>query len=69
MDEVVRRSSVHNDRASLKPHIDLLPPCLNRCFNSRLLRREGIGQVELRFGHARRIMLLDGELCRESPFP
>jgi len=59
-------SAVHDCRSPFKPHINLLPPGLNRCLDSGLLRREGVGQIELSFGHAGRIMLLDGELRRES---
>src|ERR1019366_3889646 len=59
------RLSIDDDWPALKPHIDLLPSSPNRCLDSGLLRCKGIRYVELRLGHAKRIMFLDGELRRE----
>ena len=53
------------NRSPLKIH--LLPPSLNRRLDSRLRRREHVGQLELSFGHAGRIMFFDPKLRRESP--
>ena len=61
------RSAVRHYRTPLKPHVDLLTPGLNRCLESRLLRGEVVRQVELRFGHAGRIMVFDPKLRRDSP--
>jgi hypothetical protein len=39
-------SAVHDYRSTLKPHINLLPPGLNRCFDSGLLRGEFVEMEE-----------------------
>jgi hypothetical protein len=52
--------------ASSKPTSIFVPPGLNCGLDSGLQSREGVGQIDLSFGHAGRIMLLDGELRRES---
>jgi hypothetical protein len=59
-------SAVPDYRSPLKTHVDLVPPSLNCSLDGGLLRREGIAQTELSFGHVGRIMLLDGEFSAES---
>jgi hypothetical protein len=49
------RSAVHDYRSPLKSHINLLTPSVNRCLESRLLRRESAGQVEFRSLHCHRV--------------
>lgn len=44
-------SAVQDYRFPLKRHVDLLPPGSNRRLDGGLLRREGVGQMELSFGH------------------
>jgi hypothetical protein len=56
-----------NCRSPLEARVDLLPPSLQCSFNRGLLRGECVRQVELRFGHAGRIMFFDPKLRRESP--
>jgi hypothetical protein len=47
------------------PRSNLLPPGLNCCLNSGLLRAQCVGQVEFSFHDPIRIVFLDGELGRE----
>jgi hypothetical protein len=58
--------AVHDRPSPLQPRINLLPPGLNRCLDSGLLRGKGVGQVKLSFGHASAVVLFDGKLRRES---